>query len=173
MKHVVLNCANIGCTYGENVLKRTKGQNKFDWRGVEDAYNYYEGAPFCIHVVALSATSPSLSRGGWSSACCCWQCYNMYIQQVCSMTISTTKHNQLILHEIGYVRMMLCSPCREGAGFMVHAIIGQRLLSIVASQNSCRSLNPHSLTLQTQSSWPLQGPEVQPPRCHPKPQTNP
>ena len=45
MKHIVLNCANIGCTSGENVLKRTKpGQNKFDWKGVEDAYQYYEGS---------------------------------------------------------------------------------------------------------------------------------
>ncbi|CAE7440942.1 unnamed protein product [Symbiodinium natans] len=51
VKHVVLNCANIGCTYGENVLKRTKGQNKFDWRGVEDAYNYYEGAGFMVHAI--------------------------------------------------------------------------------------------------------------------------
>ncbi|CAE7625927.1 unnamed protein product [Symbiodinium sp. CCMP2592] len=52
MKHVVLNCANIGCTYGENVLKRTKpGQNKFDWKGVEDAYQYYEGAGFTVHAI--------------------------------------------------------------------------------------------------------------------------
>ncbi|CAE7391151.1 unnamed protein product [Symbiodinium sp. CCMP2456] len=52
MKHIVLNCANIGCTYGENVLKRTKpGQNKFDWKGVEDAYQYYEGAGFTVHAI--------------------------------------------------------------------------------------------------------------------------
>lgn len=52
MKHIVLNCANIGCTYGENVLKRTKpGQNKFDWKGVEDAYQHYEGAGFTVHAI--------------------------------------------------------------------------------------------------------------------------
>ncbi|CAE7909992.1 unnamed protein product, partial [Symbiodinium necroappetens] len=52
MKHIVLNCANIGCTYGENILKRTKpGQSKFDWKGVEDACQYYEGAGFTVHAI--------------------------------------------------------------------------------------------------------------------------
>lgn len=47
-RHVVLNCANIGHTFAEAVLRR-KGE--FAWEGVRRAIEYYESAGFQVHAV--------------------------------------------------------------------------------------------------------------------------
>lgn len=48
-KHVVLNCANIGCDYGENHEKRQ--ENKFSWGGVERAFNFYDSQGYIVHAI--------------------------------------------------------------------------------------------------------------------------
>ncbi|CAJ1424164.1 unnamed protein product [Effrenium voratum] len=50
-KHVVLNCANIGCTYGQEVERRQRG-NRFSWAGVEDACRFYLERGYVVHAVA-------------------------------------------------------------------------------------------------------------------------
>ena len=64
---MVLNCANIGCAFGENFLKlrekkgrseRTEGSvegfgfcGKFSWEGVERALKFYDAEGFTVHAI--------------------------------------------------------------------------------------------------------------------------
>lgn len=50
LRHVVLNCANIGCDFGENVEQRGAG-SKFSWEGVERACSFYDKEGFVVHAI--------------------------------------------------------------------------------------------------------------------------
>lgn len=67
---VVLNCANIGCSYGEHVLGRTT--EKFVWEGVLAAYNFYVRAGMVVHAIVgerlLNRTAGDLKGEGLRSS---------------------------------------------------------------------------------------------------------
>lgn len=46
----MLNCANIGCDFGENVEQRGAG-SKFSWEGVERACSFYDKEGFVVHAI--------------------------------------------------------------------------------------------------------------------------
>ena len=45
MRHIVLNCANIGC-YG-----RASAGSKFSWEGVERAFKFYDDEGYTVHAI--------------------------------------------------------------------------------------------------------------------------
>eukprot|EP00434_Breviolum_minutum_P033610 symbB.v1.2.029741.t2/scaffold3290.1/size59655/4 len=49
--HIVLNCANIGCAFGGNQEQHGKNSGKFDWSGVEHAFNFYNQKGYIIHAI--------------------------------------------------------------------------------------------------------------------------
>ena len=80
--HIVLNCANIGCAFGGNQEQHGKNAGKFDWSGVEHAFNFYNQKGYIIHAIIgqrllhkagrdrISAQFLGLQIGIWRFAGC-------------------------------------------------------------------------------------------------------
>eukprot|EP00933_Yihiella_yeosuensis_P080529 TRINITY_DN93976_c0_g1_i1.p1 TRINITY_DN93976_c0_g1~~TRINITY_DN93976_c0_g1_i1.p1 ORF type:complete len:443 (+),score=82.42 TRINITY_DN93976_c0_g1_i1:59-1387(+) len=54
-RNIVLNVSNIGCRYGDFVEKADNRSydrsNKFNWKGVQSAYDFYASRGFTVHAV--------------------------------------------------------------------------------------------------------------------------